>query len=53
MLEIKLPEFLDTAMISMSNAVSPMAMIAVGSIIATIRIKGLIDKDVLFSQSFG
>lgn len=48
MLEIKLPEFLDTALISMSNAVSPMAMIAVGSIIATIRIKGLIDKDVLF-----
>lgn len=47
MLEIKLPEFLDTALISMSNAVSPMAMIAVGSIIATIRIKGLIDKDVL------
>lgn len=48
MLEIKLPAFLDTALISMSNTVSPMAMIAVGSIIATIKIKGLIDKDVVF-----
>lgn len=45
---INLPIFLETAFISMSEAVSPLAMIAVGSIIATIPINGLIDKDVLF-----
>lgn len=48
MLEIKLPDFLDSAIISLAEAVSPLAMITVGSIIATIRIKGLFDKQTLF-----
>lgn len=47
LLKIELPPFIDSALVSMSDAVSPLAMIAVGSIIATISLKGLIDSDVL------
>lgn len=47
LLRIELPQFIDSALVSMSDSVSPLAMIAVGSIIATISLKGLIDNNVL------
>lgn len=48
LLEIRLPTFIDSSIGSMSAAVSPMAMIAIGSIIATTRVKGLFDKEIVY-----
>lgn len=48
MLRIQLPYFLDNSIEALSSTVSPMAMIVVGSVIATIKLKGLIEFEVIY-----
>lgn len=46
--EIEFPGFLDKGLTNMGNMVAPFSMIIVGSILAEVDIKTVIDKDVLY-----
>lgn len=48
LLEIPFPSFLETSIESLSSIVSPLAMIVIGSIIATIPLKGLLNKSIIW-----
>ncbi|AMB99318.1 hypothetical protein AWM75_04560 [Aerococcus urinaehominis] len=47
LLEIPLPEFIDRSFASLSAIVQPLAMIIIGSIIATVKLEKLFEKGVL------
>lgn len=47
LLQIPLPSFLDSALANLAGCVSPMSMIVIGSIMAQIDFKKLIDRDVI------
>ncbi|MCZ0716811.1 AEC family transporter [Aerococcus kribbianus] len=48
LLEIPFPSFLDRGLAGIAGTVSPLVMIVIGSIIATVDLKGLLEEGVLY-----
>lgn len=47
LLQIPLPDFLDSSIVNLSSCVSPLSMIVIGAIISDIDIHGILEKEVL------